>query len=146
MNSVTAAAPPAAPPAGRQHREEAAGGSYFAPLAQGRYFLLTTPRPKGAPVSARVPGIADGDRAYVRLWSGSGLAKRLRHADRIQVAACGGLGLLSYGEPMYAAVRPLASQEATRAAGKLAAKYPGQRDFLARVLRRGPVYYELLVP
>jgi hypothetical protein len=107
---------------------------------------VTTPRPKGAPVSVRVPGVAEGDRAYVRVRSGSGLARRLRHADRIQVTACNGLGLFSYGEPLYAAVRPLAGQEASGAAGKLAAKYPGQRDFLARLLRRGPVYYELLVP
>ena len=97
-------------------------------------------------MSVRVPGVADGDRAYVRGWSGSGLARRLRHADRVQVAVCNGLGLFSYGEPMYVAVRPLAGQEAARAAEKLAVRYPGQPDLLARVLRRGPVYYELLVP
>ena len=131
---------------GRKPREEIAGGSYFAPLAQGRYVLVTTPRPKGAPVSARVPGVADGNRACVRVWSGSGLARRLRHADRIQVTACNGAGLLSYGEPLYAAVRPLAGVEASRAAGKLAIKYPGRHDVLARLLRRTPVYYELLVP
>jgi PPOX class probable F420-dependent enzyme len=138
--------PNRSPATDRQHREEAAGGSYFAPLTQGRYFLLTTPRPKGAPVSVRVPGMADGDRAYVRVWSGSGLARRLRHPDRVQVTACNGLGLLSYREPMYAAIRPLAGQEASRAAGKLALKYPGRRGGLARLLCRTPVYYELLVP
>jgi hypothetical protein len=47
---------------------------------------------------------------------------------------------------MYAAVRPLAGEEASRAAGKLAVRYPGQRDFLALLLRRRPVHYELLVP
>lgn len=97
-------------------------------------------------MSARVPGLADGDRAYVRVWSGSGLARRLRHADRVQATACDTFGLVSHGEPMYAAVRPLAGQEASRAAGKLTVKYPGRRDFLARLLRRGPVYHELLVP
>jgi PPOX class probable F420-dependent enzyme len=138
--------PNRAPATGGQQREETTGGSYFAPLAPGRYFLITTPRPKSAPVSVRVPGVADGDRAYVQAWSGSGLARRLRHADRVQVTACDTLGLVSHGEPMYAAVRPLAGEEASRAAGKLAARYPGQRDFLARLLRRTPVHYELLVP
>ena len=97
-------------------------------------------------MSVRVQGIVESDRAYVRAWSGSGLMRRLRHADRIQVTACNGLGLFSYGEPMYAAVRPLAGQEASRAAGKLARTYPGRRDVLARLLRRTPVYCELLVP
>jgi PPOX class probable F420-dependent enzyme len=138
--------PNRAPATSRQPREETAGGSYFACLAQGRYFLVTTPRPKGAPVSVRVPGAADGDRAYLRVRSGSGLFRRLRHVDRVQVTGCNGLGLLSYGEPVYAAVRALAGEEASRAAGKLAVRYPGKRDFLARLLRRGPVYYELLVP
>ena len=138
--------PNRAPATGGKQREETIDGSYFAPLAQGRYFLLSTSRPKSAPVSARVPGLADGDRAYVWVWSGSGLARRLRHADRVQVAACDTFGLVSHGEPMYAAVRPLAGQEASRAAEKLAVKYPGRRDFLARLLRRTRVHYELLVP
>jgi PPOX class probable F420-dependent enzyme len=138
--------PNRAPATGGRQREETTDGSYFAPLTQGRYFLVSTPRPKSAPVSVRAPGLADGDRAYVRVWRGSGLARRLRHADRVQVAASDTLGLVSHGEPMYAAVRPLAGEEASRAAGKLAMKYPGQRDFLARLLRREPVYYEFLVP
>jgi hypothetical protein len=97
-------------------------------------------------VSVRVLGVAEGDRAYVQAWSGSGLARRLRHADWVQVTACNGPGLLSYGEPLYAAVRPLAGEQARQAAEKLALKYPGRRDFLARLLRRAPVHYELLVP
>jgi PPOX class probable F420-dependent enzyme len=138
--------PDRAPATGGKQREETTDGSYFGPLAQGRYFLMSTPRPKGAPVSVRVPGLADGDRAYVRVWRGSGLARRLRHADQVQVTACDTLGLVSHGEPMYAAVRPLAGQEASRAAEKLAVRYPGRRDFLARVLRRTRVHYELRVP
>lgn len=130
----------------RRQREDTAGGRYFAPLAQGRNFLVTTPRPKGAPVSVRVPGVADGDRACIRVWSGSGLFRRLRHTGTVQVTACNGLGLFSYGEPLYAAVRPLAGQEASRAAERLTGRYPGQRDRLARLLRREPVFYELLVP
>lgn len=97
-------------------------------------------------MSVRVQGMVDGDRAYFRVWSGSGMIRRLRHADRVQVAACDTLGLVSHGEPVYAAVRPLAGEEASRAAGKLAAKYPGQRDFLAWLLRRTRVHYELRLP
>ena len=48
----------------RSYRQESDGGSYFAPLAQARYLLLTTLRQKGAPVSVRVQGIIDDDRAY----------------------------------------------------------------------------------
>ena len=138
--------PDRAPATGGKQREETTDGSYFTPLAQGRYFLITTPRPKSAPVSVRVPGMVDGDRAYFRVWSGSGMIRRLRHADRVQVTACDTLGLVSHGEPMYAAVRPLAGEEASRAAEKLAMKYPGQRDFLAWLLRRTRVHYELGLP
>jgi PPOX class probable F420-dependent enzyme len=97
-------------------------------------------------VSVRVPGTVDGDRAYFRVWSRSGMIRRLRHADRVQVTACDTLGLVSHGESMYAAVRPLAGEEAGRAAEELAMKYPGQRDFLAWLLRRTRVHYELGLP
>ena len=125
-----------------------AADRYFAPLAKARYLLLTTFRPKGTPVSAPVQGIVDGDRAYFRVWSQSGTVRRLRHTDGVQVAPCGALGLVSYGPPLDAAVRPLASQEASRVAGQLARKYPARRRSLARLLqrarRRRLVHYELL--
>ena len=132
----------------RGNREETADGSYFAPLAKGRYLLLTTFKPKGTPVSAPVQGIADGDRAYFRVRSRSGMVKRLQHTDGVQVAPCGALGLWSYGPPLDAAARPLADEEASRVAGQLARKYPVRRRSLARLLRRARrrrlVYYELL--
>ena len=43
---------------------DTASGSYFASLAKARYLLLTTFKQKGTPVSASVPGIVDGGRAY----------------------------------------------------------------------------------
>lgn len=138
--------PHRSPAVGRERREETAGDSYFAPLAQGRYFLVTTPRPKSAPVSARVRGTVDGDRAYFRASSRSGLVRRLRQVDRVQVTACSGLGLVSYGEPMYAAFLPLAGDEASRAAGKLAAEHPARWPFLARLTHRAQGYYQLLLP
>ena len=135
---------------GRGHREEPAGGRYFAPLAEARYLLLTTFKQKGTPVSATVPGMVDGDRAYFQVRSRSGAARRLQHTDGVQVAPCRALGLVSYGPPLDAAARPLTGQEATRAAGQLARKYPVRRRSLARLLHRARhrrlVYYELLGP
>src|SRR5690349_9045710 len=52
------------PAADRGCPGEPADGSYFAPLAKARYLLLTTFKQKGTPVSATVPGMVEGDRAY----------------------------------------------------------------------------------
>ena len=140
--------PPGRPPADRGHREEPADGRNFAPLAKARYLLLTTFKQKGTPVSAAVPGIVNGDRAYFRVRSRSGAAKRLQHTDGVQVAPCGARGLWSYGPPLDAAARRLDGDEASRVAGQLARKYPVPRRSLARLLprarRRPLVYYELL--
>ena len=111
---VTVAGPvtcPVAGPVTRERRdrgdpEETGDGSYFAPLAKARYLLLTTFKPKGTPVSAVVQGIADGDRAYFRVRSRSGTARRLRYTDGVHVAPGSALGLWSYGPPLDAAPRP----------------------------------------
>lgn len=132
----------------RKHREETADGGYFAALTQGSHLLLTTFRPKGAPVSTRVQGIAEGDRAYFRVGSRSGTARYLRRAGRepVQVTACNALGLVSYGSPRYAAVRPLTGEEAEPVAQMLARKYPVRRRFLTRLPDRTRVHYELVAP
>ena len=133
----------------RGDREETGDGSYFAPLAKARYFLLTTFKQKGTPVSAVVQGVADGDRAYFRVRSRSGTARRLRHTDGVQVAPCRALGVWSYGPPLDAAARPLAGEEAGRVAGQLDRKYPVRHRSLAwpvhRAWRRRLAYYELLL-
>jgi PPOX class probable F420-dependent enzyme len=133
----------------RGDREETGDGSYFAPLAKARYLLLTTFKQKGTPVSAAVQGVADGDRAYFRVRSRSGTARRLRHTDGVQVAPCSALGLWSYGPPLDAAVRPLAGEEASRVAGQLDRTYPVRHRSLAwpvhRASRRRLAYYELLL-
>jgi uncharacterized protein len=141
--------PPGRPSAAdRGHREEPADGRNFAPLAKARYLLLTTFKQKGTPVSAAVQGIVDGDRAYFRVRSRSGAAKRLQHTDGVQVAPCGARGLWRYGPPLDAAAQRLDGDEASRVAGQLARKYPVPRRSLARLLprarRRPLVYYELL--
>jgi len=150
---VTVAGPATGPVTGerrdRGDREETGDGSYFAPLAKGKYLLLTTFKPKGTPVSAVVQGIAVGDRAYFRVRSRSGTARRLRHTAGVQVAPCRALGLWSYGPPLDAATRQLAGEEAGRVAGELARKYPVPRRSLARPVhrawRRRLAYYELLL-
>ena len=133
---------------GRGHREEA-GRGYFASLAKGRYLLLTTFKQKGTPVSAAVQGIVHGDRAYFRVRSRSGTARRLQHTDGVQVAPCGALGVLSHGPPLDAAARPLAGEEAGRVAGQLDRKYPVRHRSLTwpvhRAWRRRLAYYELLL-
>ena len=127
---------------------DTASGSYFASLAKARYLRLTTFKRKGTPVSAAVPGIVDGDRAYFGVSSRSGVVRRLQHTDGVQVAPCGALGLVSYGEPLDAAARRLADSEASHVAGKLARTYPVRRrsltGLLQRVRRQRLVYYELL--
>jgi uncharacterized protein len=126
---------------------DTASGSYFASLAKARYLLLTTFKRKGAPVSAPVPVIVDGDRAYFGAWR-SGTVRRLQHTDGVQVAPCRALGLVSYGPPLDAAARRLTGQEASHVAGQLARTYPVRRrsltGLLQRARRRRLVYYELL--
>ena len=141
--------PPGLPPAAdRGCPREPADGRDFAPLEKARYLLLTTFKQKGTPVSATVPGMVEGDRAYFQVRSRSGAAKRLQHTDGVHVAPCGARGLWSYGPPLDAAARQLDGEEASRVAGQLARKYPLRRRSLARLLRRARnrqlVYYELL--
>ena len=126
---------------------DTASGSYFASLAKARYLRLTTFKRKGTPVSAPVPGIVDGDRAYFGVSSRSGAVRRLEYTDGVQVAPCGALGLVSYGPPLDAAARRLADSEASHVAGQLARTYPDRRSLarlLQRARRRRLVYYELL--
>ena len=149
-----ATGPVTGPATGERHdrgdREETGNGSYFAPLAKARYLLLTTFKQKGTPVSAHVQAIVDdGGRAYFRVSSRSGTARRLRQTDGVQVAPCGALGLWSYGPPLDATTRQLAGEEAGRVAGELARKYPVRHRSLAwpvhRAWRRRLAYYELLL-
>ena len=97
-------------------------------------------------MSARVQGIVEGHRAYFGAGSRSGTVKRLRLDGSVQVAPCDALGMVSYGQPMYAAVRPLTEEEASHVAARLARRYPVRRRFLSRLLRRTQVHYQLLVP
>jgi len=127
-------------------QHEASAG-YFDPLRSARYLMLTTFKDDGIPVSAHVHGVVDGDRAYFRAWCQSGTAQRLRHTDEVQVTACPIPGL-TVGPPLDAVARRLSGPEASRAARKLARKYPVQQRFLIPLLqrarRRQLAHYELV--
>jgi PPOX class probable F420-dependent enzyme len=128
-------------------QQEAAGEGYFVPLASARYLQVSTFGRGGLPVPARVHGVVDGGRAYFEARSWSGTVRRLRHADAVQVAPCGVLGLC-HGPPLDATTRLLPAEEAGRAAAELARKYPVRRRsltcWLHRAWRPKMVHYELV--
>jgi hypothetical protein len=97
-------------------------------------------------VSARVQGIVEANRAYFGVGSRSGTVRRLRLDGSVQVAACDALGMVSYGQPQYAAVRLLTGEEARQIAAQLARRYPVRRRSLSGLRRRRQVHYQLLVP
>ena len=136
--------PPATAEGSSQH--EAVRG-YFAPLAPAKQVLLSMLTRHGAPVSAPVRVVVDGDRAYFRTWQQSRIRKHLLHAGWVQVAPCGVLGLCRYGPWLDAAPRRLDGEEASEAARKLARTWParpgrlGSLGYRRRV--RQPIYYEL---
>lgn len=128
------------------HQQKATSDDYFAPLAAARHMLLTTFKPNGLPVSTSVRGVVQGDRAYFRVWSRSGTAKRLRDTARVQVTPATALGMCSYGRPLGATARLLPGGAASQVARRLARGYPVQP--LIPLLRRRwgwhMQHYELL--
>ena len=95
-------------------------GGRFVPLESARYLLLTSFEQDGTPVAVPVRAVVDGDRAYFGVRDSSGTAKRLRRTDWVQVVRCTALGMVSFGPRVNAIARLLASEEAGRAAGRLA--------------------------
>ena len=127
--------------------QHAAGSGKPAPLASAKYLLLSSFNRDGAALATPVRVLADGDRAYFRTSDASGLSRRLRRADWVQVAPCTVLGVCRTGPTVDATARLLAGDEASWAAEQLAPKYPVWRRFLRslarRVTRRQAVYYEV---
>ena len=136
--------PDRACPADSSVRQEGADGGAFAPLAPARYLRITTFNRRGFPVSASVPAVVDGDRAYFRARNRSGTVKRLRHAKPVQATPCDALGFCTYGPPLAATARRLSGDEATLAAAKLDSRRPLRRRVPIRLPRRQAAHYELV--
>jgi PPOX class probable F420-dependent enzyme len=124
-----------------------AAGSGNPALASAKYLLLTSFNRDGAALATPVRVLADGDRAYFRTSDASGLSKRLRRADWVQVSPCTVLGVCRTGPTVDATARLLAGDEASWAGAQLASRYPVWRRFLGFLARgvTGPqvVYYEV---
>jgi hypothetical protein len=127
--------------------QHAAGSGKPAPLASAKYLLLTSFNRDGAALATPVRVLAEGSRAYFRTSDASGLSKRLRHTDWIQVSPCTVLGVCRTGPTVDATARLLAGDEAGWTAAQLAPKHPVWRRFLGalahRVTGRQAVYYEV---
>jgi PPOX class probable F420-dependent enzyme len=126
---------------------QGAGNGKPAPLASAKYLLLTSFNRDGAALATPVRALADGDRAYFRTSATSGLSKRLRRTDWVQVSPCTVLGVCRTGPTVDATARLLAGDEANWAAAQLALKRPVWRRFVGslahRVTGRQAVYYEV---
>jgi uncharacterized protein len=138
---------PFRPPTTDRPGQDAAGSGRPAPLASAKYLLLTSFNRDGAALATPVRVLADGDRAYFRTSDASGLSKRLRHTDWVQVSPCTVLGVCRTGHTVDATARLLAGDEASWAAAQLAPKYPVWRRLVGslarRVTGRHAVYYEV---
>jgi uncharacterized protein len=130
----------------RPGREGARSGKP-APLASAKYLLLTSFNRDGAALATPVRVLADGDRAYFRASDASGLSKRLRHTDWVQVSPCTVLGVCRTGQTVDATARLLTGDEADWAGAQLAPKHPVWLRFpgslVRRVTGRRAVYYEV---
>jgi PPOX class probable F420-dependent enzyme len=128
--------------------QHAAGSDKPAPLASAKYLLLTSFNRDGAALATPVRVLADGDRAYFRTSDTSGLSKRLRRTDWVQVSPCTVLGVCRTGPTVDATARLLTGDEAGWAGAQLAPNHPDWRRFLRsaarRVTGRQAVYYEVL--
>ena len=138
---------PFRPPTTDRPGQPAAGSGKPAPLASAKYLLLTSFNRDGATLATPVRVLADGGRACFRTSDASGLSKRLRHTDWVQVSPCTVLGVCRTGPTVDATARLLAGHQASWAAEQLPLKYPVWRRFVGalarRVTGRQAVYYEL---
>jgi PPOX class probable F420-dependent enzyme len=127
--------------------DEPAEDSRFVTLKSAKHLLLSTFKQDGRPMADPVRVVMDGDRAYFGVWDASGVAKRLRRTDWVQVVPCTPLGMASFGPRVNATARLLAGAEAGQAAERLAHGRPAWREFVGslagRVMGRQRLYFEL---
>jgi PPOX class probable F420-dependent enzyme len=136
-----------APATAEEASAQQSADGYFSALVPAKYVLVTTFKWGRTPVSTPVRMMVQGDRAYFRAWSRSPAGRRLRHNSWVQVAPCTAFGLYRWGPWLDATARPLAGEEADRAARMLARERPGRLAGLASLVHRlrgaRPVHCEL---
>ena len=130
------------------HETPSAPTASLAALADARTVVLTTYRRDGTGVPTAMSMAVDGDRAYMRTWTTSGKAKRLRRSPRATVAPSTTRGAPT-GPALDVRARFIDGPDAERAGRLIAAKHPvlhGMAVPIAhRLTRRTPVYLELVV-
>jgi PPOX class probable F420-dependent enzyme len=118
----------------------------LAPFRDQRTILLTTFRRTGEGVGTPVNVVVDGDRAFVRTWSTSGKAKRLRRDPHVRIAPATRRGRPT-GEAIDAEARPARPDDVARARSLLRRKHPLLQGVLVpvshRLLRYRTVHYEV---
>jgi len=90
---------------------------------QGNHLLLTTFRKNGKAVPTPVWYGRDGDHLYVFSLAKAGKVKRVRNSQKVQIAACTGIGRVT-GPTMEAQARILPKEEGIIARRALRRKHP----------------------
>ena len=130
------------------HETLTAPTASLAALADARTVVLTTFRRDGTGVPTAMSMAVDGDRAYMRTWTTSGKAKRLRRSPHATVAPSTTRGTPT-GPALDVRARVIDGPDAERAGRLITAKHPvlhGMAVPIAhRLTRRTPVYLELVV-
>ena len=119
----------------------------FDHLTNQKTVVVTTFRRDGTGVPTPVHIATDGERAYVRSWSTSGKAKRLRREPQVLVAPSTFRGKVT-GPEVKAVARRLAGDEEMKAARRIDEKYPLLQGRLVhwahRIRKYETVHYELV--
>ena len=119
------------------------------PFRDQRTILLTTFRRTGEGVGTPVNIVVDGDRAFVRSWSTSGKAKRLRRDPHVRIAPATRRGQPT-GEAVEAEARPAKPGDVALARTLLRRKYPLLQGLLVPLAHRlrhyRTVHYEVRLP
>jgi PPOX class probable F420-dependent enzyme len=112
-----------------------------------RAVLLTSYRRAGTPVATTVNMVVEGDHGFVRTWSTSGKAKRIRHNPVVEVEPSTMSGKPTGGPRIRARARQLHGDEERHARRLIKRKHPLLHGAVVptihKVTRRHPVFYEL---
>jgi uncharacterized protein len=107
----------------------------LAPFVHQHTVLLTTYRRDGTAVGTPVHIAADGGRAVVRTWYGTGKLKRIKHTPAVEVAPSTVRGVPT-GPAIHARARILDGDEAVATGRALAHKYPVMHGVLVPLVHR----------